>query len=110
MPRIVAGLDVGSTKTCAVIVDPCNGPGEDCRPEVLGVGTAVTEGVRNRTVASIEAATESIRAALRDAEQMAGVEVLTRSPGRTSSNSKSKTPGVKSIGPARRRVNGKMVV
>lgn len=75
MPRIVAGLDVGSTKTCAVIVDPCNGPGEDCRPEVLGVGTAVTEGVRNRTVANIEAATESIRAALRDAEQMAGVEV-----------------------------------
>lgn len=75
MPRIVAGLDVGSTKTCAVIVDPCNGPGEGCRPEVLGVGTAVTEGVRNRTVANIEAATESIRAALRDAEQMAGVEV-----------------------------------
>jgi cell division protein FtsA len=75
MPRIVAGLDVGSTKTCAVIVDPCNGPGEDCRPEVLGVGTAVTEGVRNRTVANIEAATESIRAALRDAEQMAGVEL-----------------------------------
>jgi len=75
MPRFVAGLDVGSTKTCAVIIDPCTGPGDDCRPEVLGVGTAVTEGIRNRTVANIEATTESIRAALRDAEQMAGVEV-----------------------------------
>jgi len=75
MPRFVAGLDVGSTKTCAVIIDPCIGPGDDCRPEVLGVGTAVTEGIRNRTVANIEATTESIRAALRDAEQMAGVEV-----------------------------------
>lgn len=75
MPRLVAGLDIGSTKTCAVIIDPCTGPGEDCRPEVLGVGTAATEGVRNRSLANIEATTESIRAAVRDAEQMAGVEV-----------------------------------
>lgn len=75
IPRFVAGLDVGSTKTCAVIIDPGVSPGDESRPEVLGVGIAVTEGVRNRTVANIEATTESIRTALRDAEQMAGVEV-----------------------------------
>lgn len=75
VPRFVTGLDVGSTKTCAVIIDPGAGFDEQIRPEVLGVGIAVTEGVRNRMVANIEAATESIREALRIAEQMAGVEV-----------------------------------
>jgi len=75
IPRLVAGLDVGSTKTCAVIIDPGIGNGEEARPEVLGVGNCATEGLRNRTVANIEATTESIRVALRDAEQMAGVEV-----------------------------------
>ncbi len=74
-PRFVAGLDVGSTKTCAVIIDPGAPSGEGMQPEVLGVGNAVTDGLRNRTVANIEAATESIRSALREAEDMAGVEV-----------------------------------
>ena len=73
-PRFIAGLDVGSTKTCAVIIDPGTGIGDERQPEVLGMGIAVTEGVRNRTVANIEAATESIRTALREAEHMAGVE------------------------------------
>jgi cell division protein FtsA len=75
-PRVVAGLDVGSTKTCAVLVNAAagwsdNGDGA----EVLGVGIAATEGVRNRNVTNIEAATESIRDALRDAEAMAGLAV-----------------------------------
>lgn len=75
--RYIAGLDVGSTKTCAVILDPGSAFGEAERPEVIGVGHAPTEGVRNRVVANIEAATESIRAALREAEDMAGAEVHT---------------------------------
>lgn len=74
-PRYVVGLDVGSTKTCAVIVDPGSAFGEEERPEVLGVGHAPSGGVRNRSVANIEAATESIRAALREAEDMAGAEI-----------------------------------
>lgn len=73
--RFVAGLDVGSTKTCAVIIDPGASSGEDMQPEVLGVGNAITDGLRNRIVANIDAATESIRSALREAEDMAGVEV-----------------------------------
>lgn len=74
-PRFIAGLDVGSTKTCAVIIDPGAPSGEEIQPEVLGVGNAATGGLRNRTVANIEAATESIRSAMRQAEEMAGVEV-----------------------------------
>ncbi|MGI9039474.1 MAG: cell division protein FtsA [Gemmatimonadota bacterium] len=75
LPRYVAGLDVGSTKTCAVIIDPGSMLGESEPPEVIGVGHAASAGLRNRTVANIEAATESIRTALREAEDMAGVEV-----------------------------------
>jgi len=74
-PRCIAGLSVGSTRTCAVLLDGLGaweGGGE--RPRVLGVGTAANEGVRNRNVTNIEAASESIREALRDAEEMAGVE------------------------------------
>ncbi len=73
--RCIAGLDVGSTTTSAVLIEV--GPaweGTADTVRVLGVGTAHTEGVRNRNVTHIEAATESVREALRDAEEMAGVE------------------------------------
>jgi cell division protein FtsA len=73
--RCLAGLDIGSTATTAVLVE--TGPGWESDPNqirVLGVGIAHTEGVRNRNVTHIEAATESVREALRDAEDMAGVE------------------------------------
>ena len=75
-PRCIAGLDVGSATTNAVLIEI--GPAwEDAGDtvRVLGVGTAHTQGVRNRNVTHIEAATESVREALRDAEEMAGVEV-----------------------------------
>ncbi|MCL7960612.1 MAG: cell division protein FtsA [marine benthic group bacterium] len=73
--RCLAGLDIGSTATTAVLVEA--GPGwesDSGQVRVLGVGVAHTEGVRNRNVTHIEAATESVREALRDAEDMAGVE------------------------------------
>ena len=73
--RCLAGLNIGSTATTAVLVEA--GPGwesDSGQVRVLGVGVAHTEGVRNRNVTHIEAATESVREALRDAEDMAGVE------------------------------------
>ncbi len=74
-PRCIAGLDVGSTTTSAVIVGSESArDAENTRVHVMGVGTAVTEGVRNRNVTHLEAATEAIREAVREAEEMAGVE------------------------------------
>jgi cell division protein FtsA len=73
--RCLAGLDIGSTATTAVLIEAGAGWESDSgQVRVLGVGTAHTEGVRNRNVTHIEAATESVREALRDAEDMAGVE------------------------------------
>lgn len=71
--RIVTGLDVGSTKTCAVILEA--GDEEAGRERVLGVGLSDTEGVRSDEVTDLEATTRSIREAVREAELMAGLEV-----------------------------------
>lgn len=73
--NLIAGVDIGTTKTCAVIAE-VNGNGAR-RPEikVLGVGQTRTAGVRKEAVTHIEETTESVRTALREAELMAGVAV-----------------------------------
>jgi len=73
--NLIAGLDVGTTKTCAVIAELV-GEGRR-RPElrVLGVGQTRTAGVRREVVTHIEETTESIRDALKEAELMAGASV-----------------------------------
>lgn len=73
---MVAGLDVGSTKTCAVIAElPAERNGGGGRVRVLGLGLASSRGVRDEGVTDLEATTEGIRAALEEAELMAGEEV-----------------------------------
>ena len=71
---LIAGIDVGTTKTCAVIGETTTDPH---RPtlKVLGVGQSRTSGMRGELVTHIEETTESIRKAMREAELMAGVTV-----------------------------------
>ena len=71
---LVAGLDLGSTKTCAVIAE-ATGDARAPGAKVLGVGLAKASGVRRGMVRDIEETTRSIVQALRDAERMAGVQV-----------------------------------
>jgi cell division protein FtsA len=73
--RLVAGLDVGSTKTCAVIAEVVGDLPRMPLAKVLGVGLAKNTGVRRGVVRDLEETTRSIAAALRDAERMAGVRV-----------------------------------
>jgi cell division protein FtsA len=72
--QMVAGLDVGSTKTCAVIAEATS-DGRWVGAKILGVGLARTTGVRRGLVRDIEETTRAIGSALRDAERMAGVKV-----------------------------------
>jgi cell division protein FtsA len=72
--RLVAGLDLGSSKTCVVIADAV-GDGRTPGAKVLGVGLARTTGVKRGVVQNIEETTRSIKLAMRDAERMAGVQV-----------------------------------
>jgi len=71
----VAGLDLGSTKTCAVIAEVVGDLPRSPVAKVLGVGLAKNTGVRRGVVRDIDETTRSIVAALRDAERMAGAKV-----------------------------------
>ncbi len=70
---IVAGLDLGSTRTCAII-GQVTGDVRASGVKVLGVGVSRETGVRRGVVRDIEEATRSIVDAMRDAERMAGVQ------------------------------------
>ena len=73
--NLIAALDIGTTKTCAVI---CELSGESHRRpglKVLGVGQARTSGMRREVVTHIEETTESVRKAVKEAELMAGATV-----------------------------------
>jgi cell division protein FtsA len=66
----IAGLDIGTTKTCAVIAT--SGP-EGL--EIIGVGEAPSTGMRKGVVTDLEETVRAIEAATEKAERMAGVHV-----------------------------------
>jgi cell division protein FtsA len=66
----ITGLDVGTTKVCAVIGD-VTPTGVD----IVGIGQAPSRGLRKGVVTNIESTVEAIKHAIAGAEQMAGVEV-----------------------------------
>lgn len=72
---LVAGLDLGSTKTCAVIAEVAGDLPRIPLVKILGVGVAKSSGVRRGMVRDIDETSRSVTAALRDAERMAGVKV-----------------------------------
>ncbi len=74
-PNLVAGLDIGSTKTCAVIAEVSTTPQGRPAVKVLGMGQSRTVGMRREVVTDIEGTTESVRKAMKEAELMAGVTV-----------------------------------
>ncbi len=70
--ELVAGLDIGTTKTCAVI-----GEVFADRVEIIGVGTAASAGIKKGIVVNIEATVRSIRQAIDEASDMAGCDIQT---------------------------------
>ncbi len=68
--KIVTGLDIGTTKICAIIAD--------CKPDgvsIIGIGVHPSKGLHKGVVVNIESTVQSIKRALIEAEQMAGVKV-----------------------------------
>ena len=67
---IIVGLDVGTTKICAVV-------GEYSGKEIniIGIGTHPSIGLRKGVVVNIESTVESIQKAVEEAELMAGCEI-----------------------------------
>ena len=73
--RLVAGLDIGSAKTTAVIAEVVGDLPKHPGIRILGVGQARTGGMRRGVVSDIEETTRSIKKAMADAERMAGASV-----------------------------------
>jgi cell division protein FtsA len=70
--NIIVGLDVGTTKICAVV-----GGIVDGELEILGVSTSASTGLRKGVVVNIESTVESIKNAVKTAESFTGVEIST---------------------------------
>ncbi len=71
---LIGALDIGSTKTCAVIGELVLNGERAAQVKVLGVAQARPNGVRRDAVSNIEETTEELRQALKQAELMAGVQ------------------------------------
>jgi cell division protein FtsA len=71
--EIVVGLDIGTTKVCAVVAEVDAGDGIT----ILGVGMVPCRGLRKGIVANIDWTVRSIRDAIESAQTMAGVEIRT---------------------------------
>lgn len=69
--NIIAGLDLGSHKTCALICRPIEG----ARLEVLGLGSAESKGWRKGVIVNLEAAGLAVKKAVEDAEAAAEVPI-----------------------------------
>ncbi len=66
----IAGLDIGTTKTCAVVATST-----PAGLEIIGVGEAPSTGLRKGVITDLEETVRSIEAATERAERMAGVHV-----------------------------------
>ena len=69
--RYLVGLDVGTSKVCAIVGEVV----EDGGLDVVGIGVAESRGIRRGVIVNLEAAVESIKKAVEEAELMAGVEI-----------------------------------
>ncbi|MCZ7603596.1 MAG: cell division protein FtsA [Melioribacteraceae bacterium] len=68
--NIIAGLDLGTTKVCAVIAEQM-----DNKLNILGFGVAPSEGLNRGLVANIAKTAEAIKEAMEIASNRAGFEV-----------------------------------
>jgi cell division protein FtsA len=71
-PRtLVAALDVGSSKVCALIAEP----GVDGKLRILGTGQRESRGVKRGFIADMEKSEIAIRESMEQAERIAGTQV-----------------------------------
>jgi len=68
--NIIVGLDIGTTKICAVVGEVSHGD-----INIIGTGTSPSIGLRKGVVVNIESTVDSIKKAVEEAELMAGCEI-----------------------------------
>jgi cell division protein FtsA len=73
MENIIVGLDIGTTKVCAVVA----GADEHGRVNILGLGRAPSDGITRGVVTHIDRTTNAIAAAIQEAQATSGVAITT---------------------------------
>lgn len=68
--NIIVGLDIGTTKTCAIV-----GEMTTSGIDIIGIGTHPSKGLRKGVVVNIDNTVESIKNAIEEAELMSGREI-----------------------------------
>ena len=71
--QIIVGLEVGTSKVCAVVAEVL----EDGTLMIIGIGQGPSAGVRKGEIIDMEAAAESIRAAVAEAEESETTTTIT---------------------------------
>ncbi|MBP8823885.1 MAG: cell division protein FtsA [Flavobacteriales bacterium] len=71
--EIVAGLDIGTTKIACIV----GRKNEQGKLEIMGMGKSKSDGVTRGVVTNIQRTVDSIKAAVAEAENSAGVEITT---------------------------------
>ena len=71
MNELLVGLDIGTTKVCAIIAAIEEGN----RMNILGIGKSTNEGMNRGTVTHIDKTVRSIQCAIQDAESQSGIKV-----------------------------------
>ncbi len=66
----ILAIDVGSTKTCALIAEVKGG-----EPHITGTGISKSNGLKKGAITNIELASKSIKSAVSDAKRIAGMEL-----------------------------------
>ena len=69
--RIVTGLDIGTTKICAIIAEVK----DENNIEIIGIGLSPSKGLRKGIVVDIDKTSRAIKTAVEKAERMAGFEI-----------------------------------
>ncbi|MCD6319710.1 MAG: cell division protein FtsA [Candidatus Desulfofervidaceae bacterium] len=69
--ELIVGLDIGTTKVCAVVAEPT----EEGKLDIIGVGCHPSHGLRKGMVVNVESTISSIKKAVEEAEMMAGCEI-----------------------------------
>jgi cell division protein FtsA len=69
--NIIVGLDLGTTKVCAIVGEVK----EDGQVDIIGIGISPSNGLSKGVVVNIDRTVESIKKAVKEAELMSGVQI-----------------------------------
>src|SRR3990167_9091884 len=71
-PYTISGIDIGNSQVKVVIAKIS---GDTLRPEIIGFGVSISNGLRRGVVGDMEETISDVRSAVQRAEAMAGISI-----------------------------------